>query len=327
MLLLLLMLTYGPGRTRLDISGRACLRNWVRRRGMWCEAGQNETGYYVMLLWTNEIGLAAKFNIYINNLYTHIWYLSTISLSLSLSFCSECVSMMLLPSGRSNSDVYPLQNANASTTTTTTATSNVGVPKPLLVTRTSSPQLTTLPTSNGNANAYTTALHYASNSVSAPVSASASATFSTSTVAAAAAAAAQETTGNLSETGTQAAATSSTTTAATNAATATTTTSTSEPLNSGGFGIYGPILGPTQALGHGTIAIGNWGEIDRHLESVQEKLKAGWTVHVGKEGRLYYCKWVPSTLRIKDVKRRVYKLVNYSNKSYNLYLPGLVREF
>lgn len=183
--------------------------------------------------------------------------------------------MMLLPSGRSNSDVYPLQNANAPTTT-----SNVGVAKPLLLTRTSSPQLTTLPTSNGNANAYTSTL-YSSNSVSAPVStsASASASFSTSTVAAA-----QETTGNLSETGTHAAVAAAA--AATQAATsaAATTTSTGETVNSAGIGFYGPILG------QGSIAIGNWVEIDRHLESVQEKLKAGWTVHAGKEGRLYYCK-------------------------------------
>lgn len=186
--------------------------------------------------------------------------------------------MMLLPSGRSNSDVYPLQNANAPTATMTT--SNVGVAKPLLLTRTSSPQLTTLPTSNGNANAYTSTL-YSSNSVSAPVSTSASASFATSTVAAA-----QETTGNLSETGTHAAvaAVAAAATQAATSAAATTTTSTGETVNSGGIGFYGPILG------QGSIAIGNWVEIDRHLESVQEKLKAGWTVHAGKEGRLYYCK-------------------------------------
>lgn len=189
---------------------------------------------------------------------------------------------MLLPSGRSNSDVYPLQNANAPTTTTT---SNVGVAKPLLLTRTSSPQLTTLPTSNGNANAYTSTL-YSSNSVSAPVSASASTSFATSTVAAA-----QETTGNLSETGTHAAlATATTPSSTTQAATTITTTTTGETVNSGGIGFYGPILGPGSS-----IAIGNWGEIDRHLEAVQEKLKAGWTVHAGKEGRLYYCKWVPTS--------------------------------
>ena len=36
--------------------------------------------------------------------------------------------------------------------------------------------------------------------------------------------------------------------------------------------------------------LGNWEDIDRHLEAVQTKLKDGWSVHLGKEGRLYYCK-------------------------------------
>ena len=39
-----------------------------------------------------------------------------------------------------------------------------------------------------------------------------------------------------------------------------------------------------------TPCLGNWGDIDRHLEAVQTKLKDGWSVHLGKEGRLYYCK-------------------------------------
>ncbi|XP_005188022.2 uncharacterized protein LOC101899879 [Musca domestica] len=41
--------------------------------------------------------------------------------------------------------------------------------------------------------------------------------------------------------------------------------------------------------------IGNWAEIDRHLEVLQASLKQGWTVHLGKEGRLYYCNHVTQT--------------------------------
>lgn len=36
--------------------------------------------------------------------------------------------------------------------------------------------------------------------------------------------------------------------------------------------------------------IGNWETIDRHLQAVQENLKNDWTVHMSKDGRLYYCK-------------------------------------
>ncbi len=32
--------------------------------------------------------------------------------------------------------------------------------------------------------------------------------------------------------------------------------------------------------------------VKEHLAVVQAKLKPGWTVHVSKDGRLYYCKWV-----------------------------------
>ncbi|ALC45867.1 maker180 [Drosophila busckii] len=158
--------------------------------------------------------------------------------------------MMLLPSGRSNSDVYPLPNAS------TTANSVVGVSKPLLLTRTSSPQLTTATTttlSNGgaNINAYT---HSCANGP---------------------AAAALEAAGSLPETGTQA------------KATATTAATTTDAVNA--VVGFGPILGQAKT-GNGSIAIGTWIEVDQHLEAVQEKLKVGWTVHVGKEGRLYYCK-------------------------------------
>ncbi|KAM8705852.1 hypothetical protein ACLKA7_010188 [Drosophila subpalustris] len=224
---------------------------------------------------------------------------------------------MLLPSGRSNSDVYPLQNASSQA-------SNVGASKPLLLTRTSSPQLTTLPTSNGT-NAYTT-LH---NSSSASASASSSV-------------AAQETVGSHSETGTQATTTTSTST--TTATTiATTTTTTADTVNSGieVGGIYGPILGQIHA---NSIAIGNWGEIDRHLEAVQDKLKAGWSVHIGKEGRLYYCNhltqtsgWLPACEdwsnheeltygweRAIDSKGRSY-YINHLNKTTTYETPECIR--
>ncbi|XP_034485797.1 uncharacterized protein LOC117790452 [Drosophila innubila] len=221
--------------------------------------------------------------------------------------------MMLLPSGRSNSDVYPLQNSSSQA-------SSVGASKPLLLTRTSSPQLTTLPTSNGsaNANAYTTLLN--SSSSSSP------------------SVAPQETAGSLSETGTQ-----STTTTSTTTTTTTIAATTADTINSGieVGGIYGPILGQIHA---NSIAIGNWGEIDRHLEAVQDKLKAGWSVHVGKEGRLYYCNhltqssgWLPACEdwskheeltygweRAIDSKGRSY-YINHLNKTTTYETPECIR--
>ncbi|XP_061395069.1 uncharacterized protein LOC133330674 [Musca vetustissima] len=41
--------------------------------------------------------------------------------------------------------------------------------------------------------------------------------------------------------------------------------------------------------------IGTWTEIDRHLETLQATLKHGWTAHLGKDGRLYYCNHVTQT--------------------------------
>ncbi|KAH8311181.1 hypothetical protein KR044_004686 [Drosophila immigrans] len=228
--------------------------------------------------------------------------------------------MMLLPSGRSNSDVYPLQNASTQSSTM------VGASKPLLLTRTSSPQLTTLPMSNGGAN--TTNSSTNTNSYS---------TLLRSSNAIAQAAAPQETAGSLSETGTQA----STTTSATTAATIPATTVDSINSGLGVAGIYGPILGQSHA---GSFAIGNWGEIDRHLEAVQDKLKAGWTVHVGKEGRLYYCNhltqssgWLPACEdwskheeltfgweRAIDSKGRSY-YINHLNKTTTYETPECIR--
>lgn len=196
------------------------------------------------------------------------WLMSHLSPFLS-SPCSECVSMMLLPSGRSNSDVYPLQNA-ANTTATPPTTTGAGAggggaaSKPLLLTRTSSPQLTTttaLPTTNGSiAHSHGHATPTRSNGcpqslpgIPAIAPLGAEATQGTELV-----------TGN----GNNGSGTNC------------------------GTGIYGPILGQSHGSAMAASIAGNWPEIDGHLEAIQEKLKPGWSVHAGKEGRLYYCKWV-----------------------------------
>jgi len=190
--------------------------------------------------------------------------------------------MMLLPSGRSNSDVYPLQNAANTTTATSTGGGGGGVatggpggggpstkPKPLLLTRTSSPQLTTSqPTTNGSV-VHATPIR--SNGCPQPQSTSSSASSGIPS-------------------------TLPTTIATPSAATGVESTTTELGIGNGtncgsgsGTGIYGPLLGQS----HGSVIGGvaeNWPEIDGHLEAIQEKLKPGWSVHVGKEGRLYYCK-------------------------------------
>ncbi|KAH8414021.1 hypothetical protein KR222_002345, partial [Zaprionus bogoriensis] len=225
---------------------------------------------------------------------------------------------MLLPAGRSNSDVYPLQNAN-------TQAPSVGVSKPLLLTRTSSPQLTVLPTSN-DVNAYTTRPSTSATSASPSSKVAAS----------------QETAGNQSETGALTATTTTATITDTTSALAALTTEAVTSTGIGVGGIYGPVFGPAQA--QDSIAIGNWGEIDRHLEAVQEKLKAGWTVHAGKEGRLYYCNhltqssgWLPACEdwskheelsygweRAIDSRGRSY-YINHLNKTTTYEAPECIR--
>ncbi|EDW13831.2 uncharacterized protein LOC6572228 [Drosophila mojavensis] len=250
--------------------------------------------------------------------------------------------MMLLPSGRSNSDVYPLQNVN----TTTASASSVGGSKPLLLTRTSSPQLTTLQTLNGGG-------------IGGGGGANAHTALRTNSSAAFAATLAQETAGSLPGTGTQATATTSTTASATTTTTAISTTTTAisttatatattaaasvNAVNTdfGAGALYGPILGPSHA---GNAPIGNWGEIDRHLDAVQEKLKAGWTVHLAKDGRLYYCNhltqssgWLPACEdwskheelsygweRAIDSKGRSY-YINHLNKTTTYEAPECIR--
>ncbi|XP_068156197.1 uncharacterized protein [Drosophila tropicalis] len=186
---------------------------------------------------------------------------------------------MLLPSGRSNSDVYPLQNATNNTTAGTGGGGAGGggiVSKPLLLTRTSSPQLTTLPKSNGSITHRT------------PQSTPTQSSFASGAVSAIAVS--QEVAGCQLDSGTKATtATATVTTTATPTTIAVATTTSEATVNTG---IYGPLLGHSHPQ-HGMP--GNWGEIDRHLAIIQEKLKAGWTAHVGKEGRLYYCNHIAQT--------------------------------
>ncbi|KAM7362091.1 uncharacterized protein ACRADG_012925 isoform 1-T11 [Cochliomyia hominivorax] len=89
---------------------------------------------------------------------------------------------------------------------------------------------------------------------------------------------------------------------------------------------------------------GNWEELDRHLEAIQKKLKGGWSVHLGKEGRLYYCNhttqtsgWLPSCEdwskqeelpygweRAIDTKGRSY-FINHLNKTSTYEAPECVK--
>ena len=41
---------------------------------------------------------------------------------------------------------------------------------------------------------------------------------------------------------------------------------------------------------NGQTVFSDMPSVKEHLVDVQAKLKAGWTVHVSKDGRLYYCK-------------------------------------
>ncbi|XP_043654754.1 uncharacterized protein LOC122621075 isoform X3 [Drosophila teissieri] len=257
--------------------------------------------------------------------------------------------MMLLPSGRSNSDVYPLQNAANTTATSTGGAASTGgagggaggagagvggvgaasKPKPLLLTRTSSPQLTTLPTTNGSV---VHATPTRSNGCPLPQSSGIPVTFVTTannTATAMAMAMATATSGCQQEVeGTASAAELGTGLAnGTNC----------------GTGIYGPLLGQS----HGGVIAGmaeNWPEIDGHLEGIQEKLKPGWSVHVGKEGRLYYCNhmtqsagWLPACEdwskheelsygweRAIDSKGRSY-YINHLNKTTTYEAPECIR--
>ncbi|XP_017057549.1 LOW QUALITY PROTEIN: uncharacterized protein LOC108098872 [Drosophila ficusphila] len=252
--------------------------------------------------------------------------------------------MMLLPSGRSNSDVYPLQNAANTTGGAAAAGTGSGTgsggggatakPKPLLLTRTSSPQLTTLPTTNGSV---VHATPTRSNGCPTPQTHSQSQSQSS---------------GMPATMATQLATSSATATTLTTGTEATTTTNPEQGIGIGigsgigiggattGNGIYGPLLGQSHATG----IPGNWPEIDGHLEAIQEKLKPGWSVHVGKEGRLYYCNhmtqtagWLPACEdwskheelsygweRAIDSKGRSY-YINHLNKTTTYEAPECIR--
>ncbi|XP_037956584.1 uncharacterized protein LOC119686158 [Teleopsis dalmanni] len=199
--------------------------------------------------------------------------------------------MMLLPSGRSNSDVHPLQNT----------------PKPQFLTRTSSPQLTLNAinkTENGGYTLSATPVKTAS-AINAPA-AQTTAALSTSP-------------GSYNETG----------------------TAVDHILTFPNF-VGNSVANKAAVAVLGNV--GNWKEIDRHLEAIQNKLKEGWTVHVGKDGRLYYCNhltqtagWLPSCEdwskheelpygweRAIDAKGRSY-FINHLNKTSTYEAPESVR--
>ncbi|KAH8280104.1 hypothetical protein KR018_007777 [Drosophila ironensis] len=243
--------------------------------------------------------------------------------------------MMLLPSGRSNSDVYPLQNATNNTTaggpvgagtgTGTAAGAGGGgaSSKPLLLTRTSSPQLTTLPTTNGSI-AHATPTRSNGCSSQSGITAITTATATPPPLTARSHGAGEATTTDLVTAGIGIGLGNGSN-------------------NGGGIGIYGPLLG--QSHGSGIVGVaGNWPEIDGHLEAIQEKLKPGWTVHMGKEGRLYYCNhmaqtsgWLPACEdwskheelsygweRAIDSKGRSY-YINHLNKTTTYEAPECIR--
>lgn len=191
---------------------------------------------------------------------------------------------MLLPSGRSNSDVHPLQNTQ----------------KPQYLTRTSSPQLSIAAQSPTVA---TTTTIQSSSSTPSVIKTDIAAGIATkaengytlqmgakTTPSTAAAAPAPATTktlstsvspGSQSESGTDRISTYPTFLAYKNATPAITTATIS---------LSAPTTTTTATAVSLLANAGNWEEIDRYLQALQCRLKEGWTVHVGKDGRLYYCK-------------------------------------
>ncbi|KAI8121876.1 FERM and PDZ domain-containing protein 4 [Lucilia cuprina] len=241
--------------------------------------------------------------------------------------------MMLLPSGRSNSDVHPVNNTR----------------RPQFSTRTSSPQLNInsgKKTENGGyaspesvstpAPMATTGSEQYKNSYSAPNS-----TLSTppsnhqsytiemannGTIAATGNVLLSNSPGSQSETGT-----------------ATAGRYTNGPKVT--FLANGNISSSTGALTTmNSTSPGNWEDIDRQLEAVQTKLKEGWSAHLGKEGRLYYCNhttqtsgWLPSCEdwskqeelpygweRAIDSKGRSY-FINHLNKTSTYEAPECIK--
>ncbi|XP_065354698.1 uncharacterized protein LOC135949159 isoform X2 [Calliphora vicina] len=245
--------------------------------------------------------------------------------------------MMLLPSGRSNSDVHPVNN-----------TKNCQ-----FSTRTSSPQLTinsgnktenggyalsaSTPSSTSTAatlasaasEPYTNSASAPNSTLSTPPSNHQSHTIqmpNNGTVTASGNVLLSNSPGSQSETGT--------TTAGryTNGQKVT-------------FMANGNISSSTGALTTMTSSSpGNWEDIDQHLDAIQTKLKEGWTAHLGKEGRLYYCNhttqtsgWLPSCEdwskqeelpygweRAIDSKGRSY-FINHLNKTSTYEAPECVK--
>ncbi|XP_055852569.1 uncharacterized protein LOC129916576 [Episyrphus balteatus] len=106
----------------------------------------------------------------------------------------------------------------------------------------------------------------------------------------------------------------------------------------------GPTIRKTGIVATTNNSASNWNEIGRHLDALQENLKDGWTVHAGKEGRLYYCNhitqtsgWIPPCdnwnqcvdlpygwERAVDSKGRPY-FINHLNKTSTYEAPDCVR--
>ncbi|XP_023290911.2 uncharacterized protein LOC111674523 isoform X1 [Lucilia cuprina] len=241
--------------------------------------------------------------------------------------------MMLLPSGRSNSDVHPVNNTR----------------RPQFSTRTSSPQLninsgkntenggyaspesvsTPAPMATTGSEQYKNSYSAPNSTLSTPPSNHQSYTIelaSNGTIAATGNVLLSNSPGSQSETGT-----------------ATAGRYTNGPKVT--FLANGNISSSTGALTPmNSTSPGNWEDIDRQLEAVQTKLKEGWSAHLGKEGRLYYCNhttqtsgWLPSCEdwskqeelpygweRAIDSKGRSY-FINHINKTSTYEAPECIK--
>lgn len=198
-----------------------------------------------------------------------------------LSFCSEWYSMMLLPSGRSNGgDVHPTSNANntnifltrsssplSKSISTSSKTENADcLPSPTM--SLSSSFTPAIPTMQQEGN---TSMSAPNSTHSTPASYSPQTTHNVSTTTGVMLH--SNSPGSQSETGT------------------TTSGRFGDSASKGSFLPNGNVSSSVGALATVTPAtIGNWEEIDRNLEALQSNLKHGWSAHLGKEGRLYYCK-------------------------------------
>ncbi|XP_073810969.1 uncharacterized protein [Musca autumnalis] len=223
--------------------------------------------------------------------------------------------MMLLPSGRSNGDVHAANNTKqtnnslltrTSSTTQDSKTENVGI---ILSTVSSS---STDPSQAGHIS-----LSAPTSTLSTPAS-HLPQIHSTSMLH-------SNSPGSRSETGT------------TTSGRCTDDTKTALMTNGNVSACMGALVAVTPAT------IGNWAEMDRHLETLQANLKHGWTAHLGKEGRLYYCNhvtqtsgWLPSCEdwskseelpygweRAIDSKGRTY-FINHLNKTSTYESPECV---